>query len=215
MKKEELRQLDDMSAKIPADRDQQIFLVRHARPELPHGGRLYYGRTDYPLSEDGIECARRLGQALSAIEFDRLYCSDLERARHTAELIAPHKKNRIKADPSLREIFLGEWEGKSVDEVRERGAAYDVVAPPGGESFIELQKRAVPAIAAILDQSPSGRILIVAHSALIWSVMCHYFAFDLKELFFYPFDFCGVHLLHNSHGYMRMIRYNWNPRVIE
>ena len=28
----------------------RIYLMRHAKPELPFGGRVYYGRTDFPLS---------------------------------------------------------------------------------------------------------------------------------------------------------------------
>jgi len=210
-----------MEIKLPADREQKIFLVRHAQPELPHNGKLYYGHTDYPLSHSGVECAEQLRESLKYIEFERIYCSDLVRARHTAEIIVRGKKNEIIAAPSLREIFLGDWEGKSVDEVRgqwdeifeKRGKAYDTVAPPGGESFVDLQNRAVPAFAKILDESPAGNILIVAHSALIWSIVCYFFAFDLKDLFFYPFDFCGVHLLHNSLGYLKMMRYNWNSYI--
>lgn len=213
----------DDKAKIPhTDKDQAIFLLRHAQPELPHGGRLYYGHTDYPLSEAGTECAERLSAELAGVEFGRIYCSDLERARKTAELAAPGKTLDIIVMSELREIFLGDWEGKSFDEARsewedlyeKRGANFDTVPPPGGESFMELQKRAVPVFANILNESPSGNILIVTHAAFIWSIMCHYFAFNLKELFYYPLDFCGLHLLHNSRGNLRMMRYNWNPRLM-
>lgn len=215
--------MDDVEKKVPCGKDQTIFLVRHARPELPHGGRLYYGHTDYPLSESGVESAKRLRSELGGVEFAGIWTSDLERARRTAELAAPENAPDIIVMSELREIFLGDWEGKSFDEVRstweelyeKRGANYDTVAPPGGESFAGLQKRAVPAFAKILDDSPSGNILIVTHAAFIWSIMCHYFAFNLKDLFLYPLDFCGLHLLHNSLGYLRMMRYNWNPRLMD
>lgn len=215
--------LDGFDKTIPGDRDQKIFIVRHARPELPFEGKLYYGHTDYGLSVSGIECAEQLREDLRGIEFAKIYCSDLIRARHTAELIAPNQKEEIIITPALREIFLGEWEAKSFDEVRsawndlyeKRGASFDKVPPPGGESFCDLQKRAEPAFADILDKSPAGNILIVAHAAFIWAVMCSYFSFDLKDLFYYPLDFCGVHLLHNSRGHLRMMRYNWNPRLLE
>lgn len=215
--------MEDNEKKVSHYKDQKIFLVRHARPELPHGGRVYYGHTDYPLSEAGIQTAKGLSSDLADVEFSRIYSSDLERARHTAKLTAPGKTPDIIFTSELREIHLGEWEGKSFDEVRaewdeiyeKRGAEFDKVPPPGGESFVELQKRAVPAFGKILDESPSGNILVVSHAAFIWSVMCHYFAFNLKELFFYPLDFCGLHLLHNTQGNLRMIRYNWNPRLTD
>lgn len=207
---------------LPEDRSQKIFFVRHARPELPHGGKLYYGHTDYPLAETGEEAARTLGRALRDVPFDRVWCSDLVRARRTAELILDGRPEKATETASLREIFLGDWEGRSYDEVRatwdelyeKRGASFDSVPPPGGESFIDLQKRSVPAFARVLEQSPAGNILIVAHAAFIWSVMCHYFAFALNDMLFYPLDFCGVHLLHNSGGLLRMMRYNWNPELL-
>lgn len=207
----------------PEDKNQKIFLLRHARPELPHGGRLYYGHTDYPLSQSGAERAKLLRGELRGVKFSRIYSSDLERARHTAKLAVPDENTDIIFTPELREIFLGEWEGKSFDEVRsvwdelyeKRGSDFAKVPPPGGESFTDLQKRAVPAFVKILNESPSGNILIVTHAAFIWSVMCHYFAFDLKDLFFYPLDFCGLHLLQNTQGHMRMIRYNWNPQLMD
>lgn len=212
-----------LNKKVPADKNQKIFLLRHARPELPHGGRLYYGHTDYPLSEDGAKRALRLREELRGLDFAQIYSSDLTRARQTAELIAPEKKEKIIVTRELREIFLGDWEAKSFDEVRsawselyeKRGAAFDKVPPPGGESFRDLQKRALAAFAKILDESPSGNILIVAHAAFIWTIMCGYFAFSLNDLFFYPLDFCGLHLLHNSRGHLRMMRYNWNPGLME
>ena len=46
---------------------QKIYLIRHAKPELPHNGKLYYGSMDYPLSEEGIMMARRLADALRII----------------------------------------------------------------------------------------------------------------------------------------------------
>lgn len=215
--------MDDHIKTISTDKDQRIFLVRHARPELPHDGKLYYGHTDYALSAVGTARAEQLRHDLQEVKFDRIYSSDLIRAQLTAELILPERKGDIIVTPALREIFLGEWEGKSFEEVREvwneiykkRGENFDSVAPPGGESFVELQNRAAPAFMEILDKSPAGNILIVAHAAFIWAIMCSYFAFDLKDLFFYPLDFCGVHLLHNARGHLRMMRYNWNPRLLE
>jgi broad specificity phosphatase PhoE len=137
--------------KIP---EQKIYLVRHARPELPHGGGVYYGRTDYPLSQEGIESAKALGAALSGQKFDHIYTSPLARARHTARIIAPGRSKEMHVSKNLQEISLGEWEGKTYDEVRDqwneiyekRGLSFAVVSPPGGECFADVQKRAVPAL---------------------------------------------------------------------
>jgi alpha-ribazole phosphatase len=200
---------------------QKIYFVRHAKPELPHGGKLFYGSTDYPLSSEGIKRAGELAEDLKGIRFDHIFSSDMQRALHTAELIVPHRKGEIAQVPALREIDLGEWEGRSFDEVREewdeiyeaRGKSFDSVAPPAGESFIELQARTVPAFEDILAKCPSGDILLVAHGGVIWTLMCHYFGLKLNDLFFFPMDYCGLHLICRTGGLMRLLRYNWNSRL--
>ena len=65
---------------------QKIYLIRHAKPDLPHNGKLYYGSTDYPLSEDGIMMARSLSKDLKDLEINAVFSSDLKRAKDTAEI---------------------------------------------------------------------------------------------------------------------------------
>ena len=93
--------------------------MRHAKPELPMNGRVYYGQTDYPLSAQGIAAAEEVGEYLKGkITFDYLYASDMIRAQQTARLVAPYLP--ITTVPALREVNLGEWEGRGYDEVREQ-----------------------------------------------------------------------------------------------
>ncbi|MEG1800261.1 MAG: histidine phosphatase family protein, partial [Synergistaceae bacterium] len=143
---------------------QNIFLIRHAKPELPNGGGIYYGSTDYPLSQDGEKAAAALNCVLSPIKFAGIYSSDLIRARRTLELALPESAGSAQIVRELREINLGDWEGKTFDEVRTqwdeiyeaRGASFDSVSPPGGESFKELSKRTVPAFEKIMESTPNG-----------------------------------------------------------
>lgn len=202
---------------------QRIFLVRHAKPELPHDGRLYYGFTDYPLCADGIARAEQLRRDIEGIRFDGIFSSDLLRARRTAEIIAPERAADIKYVRELREVNLGDWEGKSYDEVRgewneifeKRGAAFAETAPPNGESFKALQRRTVPAFEKILAEAPDGNILVVSHGGVMWTLMCHYFHFDLNDMFLYPTEYCSLHMLTRSDGVMRLIRYNWSSKLTE
>jgi broad specificity phosphatase PhoE len=201
---------------------QKIFLVRHAKPELPYSGRLYYGHTDYPLSKEGIERAKILSKDLDGITFDHIFSSNLLRARHTAELIMPGRASDIKLINAFCEINLGDWEGKTFDEVREtwnelyeaRGNSFESVAPPNGESFKDLQKRTVTAFEDILCKYTSGNILIVSHGGVMWTLICHYFSLDLNDIFYYPTDFCGVHVLDRFNGMMKLLRYNWSSKLI-
>lgn len=200
--------------------NKRIYLMRHARPELPFGGRVYYGRTDYPLSEEGREAASRVGAFLRGrIKFDALYTSGMKRAVETASLVVPEMEGT--AVPELREIDLGEWDGRSYDEVRDqfreiyekRGMKFASTAPPGGETFEELQRRAVPAFEKILAAHESGNILIVAHGGAIWSITARLFGLDLNDMFFFALDYCGINVVEPSCGRMRLVRYNWTPEA--
>ena len=200
---------------------QKIYLIRHAKPDLPHNGKLYYGSTDYQLSEEGILMARELSDVLKGLEVGAVFSSDLKRAVDTAEISLSGRLCDIKQVRGLREIHLGEWEGKSFDEVRstwnelyeKRGTSFDSVGPPGGESFKDLQKRTVPAFEEILKNNPSGDILVFAHGGVIWTLMCNYFGFKLNDIFFYPMDFCGIHLIERDGDFMKLKKYNWSPNL--
>lgn len=197
---------------------QKIYLIRHAKPDLPHGGKLYYGSTDYPLSEEGVMMAKRLAEVLRGVEANMVFSSDLRRARETAEIALAGRTCEIRPVRGLREIHLGDWEGRSFDEVRstwneiyeKRGVSFDSVGPPGGESFKDLQKRTVPVFDEILRDNPCGNIMLFAHGGVIWTLMCNYFGFKLNDIFFYPMDFCGIHLIERSDGLMKLIKYNWS-----
>ena len=163
----------------------RIYLMRHAKPELPFGGRVYYGRTDFPLSAEGRAAAAALGGHLRGrIKFDALYTSGMTRAVETASLAVPGMA------------------GTAVPELR-----------PGGESFEEMQRRTVPAFEKIAAAHESGNILIVAHGGAIWSIVAHLFGLNLNDMFFFPLDYCGIDVVEPSCGRWRLVRYNWTPET--
>jgi broad specificity phosphatase PhoE len=95
---------------------------------------------------------------LAPVRFDRVITSPLFRARETAELVA--RGVPIEADPRLREMDYGAWEGRTYAEIEERDAvlrrdwelAPDVVACPGGESGDDVAQRVRDFLAELLDE---------------------------------------------------------------
>lgn len=146
----------------------RIYLVRHGMPEKGTSEKVYIGVTDLPLSMRGSAEACELGryflQRLSTTSAVRILSSPLQRCRQTAEeLYHVFSDGGIAlSEPlvveALHEIDLGEWEGKSVREIRERfpeeyearGRALGMYHTPGGESFLEAGVRFQKAIEAIL-----------------------------------------------------------------
>lgn len=78
-------------------------------------------------------------------------------------------------DVSLREIFLGDWEGLTTTEIADRfpheWAAWveepdwDVV--PGGEGAAAFDTRVAGAVDAIAERHPHGDVLVVTHGGVI------------------------------------------------
>ena len=76
------------------------------------------GHSDYPLTEDGIMQAEKMGELLSEKEWDRVYSSDLGRAARSADLIMSKsakwdRESLIHRSPLVRELHFGVREGLS------------------------------------------------------------------------------------------------------
>ena len=209
---------------------QHIFLLRHGKPDFPDKRSYIYGHTDYPLAKLGVKQAQKAGCALSRIKMGRIVSSDLSRAAETADIVAAlqaEKNCEVERDAALREIDMGEWDGVAKEIVMEnfadlftaRGDDFANTAAPGGESFVELQKRGIEAFYGILKDSPDVQnILLVAHGGIFWTIVCKLFDFALGDIFRFGLDYCALHLIeyrkksHSSEtGNFRLIRYNWSP----
>ena len=113
-------------------------LLRHAPTVWNEAGRLQ-GLTDTALSVAGETAARCWRLPAPADRWRRL-ASPLARARRTAELIRPGAPVTI--DSRLREMSFGDWEGRTLADLRASGGAAFIEAeskgldfqPPGGES---------------------------------------------------------------------------------
>ncbi len=166
-----------------------IYLLRHGEPDLI-GERPFVGQVDPPLSAKGLEQARFWRRELATNGFDRIYCSDLIRSHATAKMIAAETPERITNVPQLREIDLGRWDGRPMAEVQERfprewkrrGEDPAGYRPPGGESFGDLQGRAVPVFDELIANS-SGEVLVVGHAGVNRVILCHILGMPLNNLF--------------------------------
>lgn len=146
----------------------RIVLWRHGRTAW-NAGRRFQGQTDVPLDEVGEEQAARAAELLTGLHPDLIICSDLVRARQTAEALASLVGAPVHADARLRETFAGEWEGLTRAELEERygdelarWSAGSYIRPGGGETRVEVAQRMVAAIDDALSDLGAGQTLIVA-----------------------------------------------------
>ncbi len=96
----------------------KLYLVRHAESLWNRERRVQGTCLDVPLSDEGRLQAKRLGSRLRSLA-SVFYSSDALRALDTAK-IALGGEREIFIEPSLRELCLGEWEGKLLSDLREK-----------------------------------------------------------------------------------------------
>jgi len=86
-----------------------IYVVRHGEAE-GNAERRIIGQSDHSLTEGGEKDAEVLGERLRSIKFNKIYSSDLKRARDTANIIskmldsslAPESTEKTPRDRSRR-----------------------------------------------------------------------------------------------------------------
>jgi probable phosphoglycerate mutase len=141
-----------------------VYVVRHGEAEGNREGR-FLGQVDPPLTETGIEQARRQGAALKGLGIARVLSSDLVRARTTASIIAEALGIPVESTPALREVSHGVIDGWLASDIRnsEYGPARDKdkynYRPPGGESYADIEAR----ILSVLSPPCEQPMLLVTH----------------------------------------------------
>jgi probable phosphoglycerate mutase len=148
----------------------RLLLLRHGQTELSVGRR-YSGHGDPELTALGHAQAAAAARRLAARgDVDAILTSPLRRARQTAATVAELIDVPLQERPGLIETDFGAWEGLTFTEARDRDpelhgrwlGAQDV-APPGGESFVDVAARMVAERDAILAEHAGRTVIVVSH----------------------------------------------------
>ncbi|XLQ11399.1 MAG: histidine phosphatase family protein [cyanobacterium endosymbiont of Epithemia adnata isolate EadnSB Bon19] len=97
----------------------RVIIVRHGQSNY-NAQKLIQGRNNESvLTEKGRQDAQKLGDSLSLLPIDAIYCSPLQRAKATAEIIHSRLPSRpsLSAINQLMEIDLPLWEKQNKLEV--------------------------------------------------------------------------------------------------
>jgi broad specificity phosphatase PhoE len=205
-------------------------LIRHGETEGAEKRR-YKGSIDVPLSGNGVRQIRKVSEYIAQLVQDSLtsessrqafkppappprkgsalgllnavYCSDLSRARASAEIIArPHSRIPVVMG-SLRERNFGIWEGMRFDEIREKYPdEFDAWAgnplkfcPMGGESTSEVRKRVIEALDKIVADNTGESIAVVSHGGVNRIILCHVLGVPLENIFRVEQDYGALNII--------------------
>jgi probable phosphoglycerate mutase len=172
----------------------KLFITRHGETEWNVQKRMQ-GWKNSNLTERGVANAKALGESLKEIEFNRVYCSPLNRTRHTTELILNGRDIEVVYEENLREIHLGEVEGLNQQEANAIYSDFSIhfwekphlYKAKSGEDFYQVRERVINTLNRIITENPSGNVLIVTHGVILKTIHSYFKNLSMERLWDPPF----------------------------
>jgi broad specificity phosphatase PhoE len=154
----------------------RLLLIRHGQSTWNAAGR-WQGQADPPLSEFGAAQAAEAADQMNELGLTGVVCSDLNRAKTTAEIMADALSLSPPAMvPELREYDVGDWCGLTRPEIEARWpgvlaewSSGRLASPPNGEprdAFVARVRGAVERLLAARDNL-GDHVLVVTHGGVI------------------------------------------------
>jgi probable phosphoglycerate mutase len=176
-----------------------LMLLRHGPTDWNATHRLQ-GRADVPLNDEGRALVGGWTLPKSAMSAQWI-TSPLQRCQETAAVLRHRHRfaGIIDIEPRLIEMSFGEWEGRTLDELRSthgpamtelEGRGLDFHAP-GGESPREVQSRLTPWLQEIADKDDD--VLAITHKGVIRALYALASGWDMRMK---PKDRLASHALH-------------------
>ena len=155
----------------------QILLLRHGKTKA-NQEHLYCGSADWPLSAEGRDLLAQKSRSYGS-GWESYYTSGMKRTVETLRILfGEEAAAEAKAEPGLKEMNFGAFEGKSYAMLREDPAYQEWISGdneknvcPGGESGEQMRGRVLAALERILQSDPAERIVIVTHGGPIAAIM--------------------------------------------
>jgi len=139
----------------------KMLYIRHGQTDW-NAKRLIQGRTDIPLNNIGREQAKAQAVILAEQSIDVVYCSPLQRARETAEIINQKLNLPLQIDNRLIERNYGFCEGKPLaGQLNEAKFTQN-----GAELLLDLRARVSNFLHEIAKKHDSQTVLVVAHGGI-------------------------------------------------
>lgn len=174
----------------------RVHLIRHGQVEGFEQKR-YNGQSDVELTDVGRNQYMLMTDRLRTVPLQAIFSSDLSRCLHGAEMIARAHQLSVVPLEELRELDIGDWEGKPWDEIaqaepeRWQARLADIVhtAPPNGESVQAMADRVRKAMTTICTQHRDADVLVVAHGGVNRVILLDAIGAPLAHVFRLEQDF--------------------------
>lgn len=148
-----------------------IIFLRHGQAKN-NTERILAGRTPgIPLTEKGIDQAKKAAEFLEHMNISAIYSSPIERAKHTAEIVGSHNSVDVRIDERLIELDMGKFTGMPYEQIfSSHGNVFMKfyngeleIAHNGVETFAEVKKRVLGIVDHVLENHPDENVVLVTH----------------------------------------------------
>ena len=168
-----------------------IIFLRHAQAEN-NAKRIHAGRTEgVHLTKTGIEQAEQIAKYLKPLDISAIYSSPIERASHTAEIVAKNNSLDYELDDRLTEIEMGKFTLMNYDDMFAKyGNIFlkfyendPVIAEQEVETFLHVQERILDIVNHIVEKHKNENVILVTHMDPIKSMLSTVMDLKPKTLF--------------------------------
>ena len=185
----------------------KIYLARHGETAWSLSGQ-HTGRTDIPLTEQGEENARQLGNRLQGLTVSHVFSSPLQRAMKTCAL-AGFGAN-VTPEPLLLEWNYGDYEGLTTAHIHAERPDWFIFRDgcPGGESPDQIAARCDEMIQKM--KALQGDILIFAHAHILRMLTTRWLDLAPEEGRLYFLSTASLSILGYEHDLTEPVMRLWN-----
>jgi len=168
-----------------------IIFLRHAQAEN-NTKRILAGRIEgVPLTKTGIEQAESIAKYLKSLDISAIYSSPIERASHTAEIVAKNNSLDYELDDRITEIDMGRFTRMNYDDMFAKyGNIFlkfyendPVIAEHEVETFLHVQERILDIVNHIVEKHKNENVILVTHMDPIKSMLSTVMDLKPKALF--------------------------------
>ena len=179
-----------------------IYIIRHGRTAW-NKEKIFRGREDVPLDEDGRREAACAAEALRDVSLAGIYTSPLSRAYETARVLSKVTGADVLTCSELIDIDYGEWTKLRDEDARRRfESLYSLwetkthkVTFPKGESLDDVRARAAPALGRIAKAHPNDDVAVTTHRVVIKVLLCFLKGLDNSHFWETKLDTAAISVL--------------------
>jgi len=168
-----------------AEKPASIYLLRHGHSTANAKSVLAGRDFKVKLSSVGEKQAVAVANELSDKKFAKIYSSPLTRCMQTVEPFAKKLKIDIQISEGLIEMEYGDWSGKKLSSLSRKElwgtiqSRPSLVRFPNGESFLEMQSRAIESVTKLAI--PGKSVLLCSHGDVIKAIVAGFLGLHLDK----------------------------------